>query len=612
MTSVTNVRKNALGRCDLADQFRTADTEDDLLTGVVRFLGRQIDADWVGIYLIDENAKSIIFDPRYVWRRPGTSHSASVVAQIQDREVSWKGGVIGRVARSREGVVLADDQLDMSAKDLFYDFGPTKCAIVLPVISAGASVAVLAAGRHEAALSADDQSILLMTVSAAASHWSRLTGARASGASNNSYQKVIKGLPAAAGHLRAFRRTYGLDQFLPRLAQVALSLIQAEGCLILTHDNLTDGLFEEGCYFRSNASSGEVKPNDNRFVEAVRYLRGKKKRFDEPDLSDIRAAPLSKLGLGLKYLSCLVVPAALYSGRESFLVLFSHSRRAFGAVEKSVIELVEQILDVLAIAHETAETVSYIQRTAVVAQQIAGITHELRNSATNIAKALSFLKTDLLTIGQHQNAERVDSPIIGDLQQIRDEVTRLQNRVEILRSFRRKGEVKAAPRAFDLTVLIEDVCRSVKDFAEPKQIQIDTRELDNSPALRGMHSDPDLIRECISNLLLNAIYFTRPNGRIEIGTRYNPDGPYHVLIWVLDEGGGIHTSEFERIFEPFYSTKTDTDEKDASGTGLGLFLTKNNLTILGGVVNVDSLVPKWAKFTIQLPLRFDRRIARNV
>jgi signal transduction histidine kinase/putative methionine-R-sulfoxide reductase with GAF domain len=613
MATVANTRKNALGRCDLADQFRTADTEDELLTGAVRFLSGQVEADWLAIYLIDEVARSIVFDPRYVWHRPGTLHSAAAGGQIQQREVSWKSGVVGRVARSKEGVLISDAELDMSAKDLFFDFGQTKSALILPVIADGASVAVLTVGKQQDPLSADDQSVVLMTVSAAASHWSRLTAARVSGASNKPYQKVIQGLPTAAGHLRAFRRTYGLDQFLPRLSQVALSLIRAQGCLILTHDNLTNGLFEEGCYFTSSGSSVEVKQNDNRFVEAIRYLRGKKVTYSEPDLSDIRMGPLPKIGLEFRYLSCLVAPVALYSGRESFLALFSHSRNGFGTVERSVIELVEQVLNVLAIAHETAETVSYTQRTAVLAQQIAGTTHELRNFATNIAKALENLKADLLALKEKSNPDLALDPIVGDLQQVRDEVTRLQNRVEILRTFRRKGEIKASVRGFELNALINDVCRSIKDFAEPKQIQIDTEELDNSPQLRAMVSDPDLIRECVSNLLLNAVYFTKHGGRIQVGTRYVPDGGrYQVLIWVQDQGGGIHKSEFERIFEPFYSTKTDTAQKDSSGTGLGLFLTKNNVTILGGVVNVDSVVPSWAKFTIKLPLRFDRRVGRNV
>src|SRR5262249_38546060 len=155
---------------------------------------------------------------------------------------------------------------------------------------------------------------------------------------------------------------YGLDRFLSRLAQIGLSLIRAQGCLILTHDTLTNGLYEEGCYFTSEGKEIDVRASDNTFVEAVRHLKGRSRAFVETDLLDARSGPLRKIEPLRPYLSCLVTPVSLYTGRESFLLLFSWSRDAFGRVDLAVLGLVEQILDVLAMAHLTASTVSYIQR----------------------------------------------------------------------------------------------------------------------------------------------------------------------------------------------------------------------------------------------------------
>jgi signal transduction histidine kinase len=638
-----------LGYSGLSDQFVPFDNEDELLTAAVRWLGQQASADWVVAYLINEQGRSIVFNLRYVWLHASFTREAGAPHPSNVRDVSWRAGVLGRAAGSKMGMVLSSPaEFESDAKDLYFDFGPTHSAAVLPIVSGGQTVAILAMGRQASSLQTHDFALLSLINAVASTHWSRQAASRDAGISNKALQKLVQGLSTAASALKVFRQiSIRPADFLSALVKVPLGLVRAQGCLILTYEPSTDGLFEEGCYFWNSGDGRPVRAQENVFVELVRALRGKRQLHVESDLSDPRSGGvLNKLAQGFSFLSCLSAPISLFAERESLLVLFSWSRNGFGKLERSVLELVQQLLEVLAAANEAGLTVAYFQRTSVMAHQIAGTTHELRNATSYAARYLTYMLRDL---AQFRTIPSLPSEIAGRLPQVVNDANRLKkqlelimHRVEILRQFRRKEEVRFSAQHFDLNKLIQEIVEASQTLADPKNILIET-ELDKT--LPQIESDPLLIQECVSNLLINAIYFTGPTGRVKVGTQYNPyfpdakgrseAGTRHtpvtpspVLIWVFDEGGGIHRSEQQKIFEPFYSTKPQRSPvapdgaggaaiptkpanefaSDQSGTGLGLFLTKNNVTLLGGTIAVESVIPKWTKFTIQLPLRLSKRL----
>jgi signal transduction histidine kinase len=611
---VTAQHQVPLGHCGLADQLRNAESEDELLTGVVRLLVQQTAADWVAVYLADERNKKIEFDPRYVSVRPGSALTEAAHYGTGVREVSWKSGVLGRAARSKEGYLIFGkaQALDLTAKDVSHDFGRAESAVALPIVAEGATVAILVAGRYSDVLAAEDILLLQLVQAAAAAHWSRIALARNSGAANKPLQKLLQGLPDAAEVLRLFLLTYGRGEFLKSLARLALALIRAQGCLILTFEALTSGLFGDGCYFYSEGNTRPVDPNDHSFREIVLYLRERRRVFIEHDLSDFRSGPLVRLLQEFQYRSCLVIPTALFSGRDSFLLLLSRGRSGFGKVEKAIATLAKQLFGVLAVAHEAADTVAYAQRTSVLAHQFAEIVHQVRNYAVYASSYLEYLQEDLDELAKSPPTPEMAKPLarlVDHANIVSGELAKLQKHIEILRNPGRRGEVKLSVRKFNLNELIADIRRSLFDLSKAKEIKIDfkpDRAFDERSYL--VTSDPDLLRECVSNVLLNAIYFTPQGGPIEVGTRFNADHPsYQVAIYVKDKGGGIHRSDIDKIFEPFYSTKKTalTELPDHwGGTGLGLFLTKNNLVLLGGEIRVESYVPTGSTFTIYLPFRY--------
>jgi len=608
---MTLVQQSLLNHCDLADQLRNVESEDELLSAVLRLVVQLTSVDWAGIYLIDERIKSIVLNPRYSWIKERTAKGSSGGRGLEIREVGWKNGVVGRVARNKQGWILGDEKGALPP-DLLFDFGVANGAIALPLIAEGRTVAVLAAGKLREGMAPEDVTCLRLLSGVAAAHWIRQVAARERGASGKALQRLIQGIGETGRLLRSFRETYRLGDFLPSLSRVPLALIKAEGCLILTYNASTDGLWPEGCYCWDRGGEHSVQASDHVYVDLIRHLRGRRRIFVEADLSEERAGPFGKLDLTDPFLSALVVPTELFSGRESYLLLLSWSRNGFGTLEQSIATLLQQLLEVLAVAHDTQATVDYIQRTAVMAHQIAGTTHELRNFVTYATNDIDHIQQILMELASQPPPDDWAQRLLNLAMEAADarvSCDKARHRVEILRHFRQKGQVQLSVKAFDLNALLDEVRKINQDHAQSKDIQI---EADYDATEPEIESDPILISECVGNLLLNAVYFTGRKRRIVLGSRYYRDDALPIWIWVYDEGGGIHTSEVQKIFEPFYSTKKASDSPDDhSGSGLGLFLTRNNLTLLGGKITVESVVPNWTRFTIKLPLKYSERKASD-
>ena len=88
-----------------------------------------------------------------------------------------------------------------------------------------------------------------------------------------------------------------------------------------------------------------------------------------------------------------------------------------------------------------------------------------------------------------------------------------------------------------------------------------------------------------------------PEGRHgDILVRLGPGAPGSVRIEVTDDGPGIPTALMEKIFEPFFNTRTE-----GKGTGLGLSICKAIVTAHGGTITVESEVGKGSTFRVELP-----------
>jgi PAS domain S-box-containing protein len=108
--------------------------------------------------------------------------------------------------------------------------------------------------------------------------------------------------------------------------------------------------------------------------------------------------------------------------------------------------------------------------------------------------------------------------------------------------------------------------------------------------------DPAQLKQVLVNLIKNAMQATPPKGILTLRSGSTPEA---VWMEVSDTGPGIPPEQLNRIFEPFYTTKT-------KGTGLGLLIVQRIIRDHGGRIELESTVGKGTTFKLWLPLR-DRR-----
>jgi signal transduction histidine kinase len=139
--------------------------------------------------------------------------------------------------------------------------------------------------------------------------------------------------------------------------------------------------------------------------------------------------------------------------------------------------------------------------------------------------------------------------------------------------------------------LVEGVIEPYR-LALPPGVALSVRSEGPLPAVLG---DRRLLERAVVNLLENALQAVGENGHIEVGLR-PADAGGRVELWVQDSGPGIDPDLAERIFEPFFSTKT-------GGSGLGLPLVRKIAEDHGGGVSLSRPAEGGTRATLWLPAR---------
>ena len=126
----------------------------------------------------------------------------------------------------------------------------------------------------------------------------------------------------------------------------------------------------------------------------------------------------------------------------------------------------------------------------------------------------------------------------------------------------------------------------------------------------NLQIDPDLkirvnenqLTQVLFNLVINARQaMLGRRGRLTVDAAPHPDDPEWVRINVRDTGHGITPEDLERIFEPFFSTKTNATRPDQKGLGLGLSICRDIIEELDGTIEAHSKLNVGTTFTITLP-----------
>ena len=152
-----------------------------------------------------------------------------------------------------------------------------------------------------------------------------------------------------------------------------------------------------------------------------------------------------------------------------------------------------------------------------------------------------------------------------------------------------------AKQPLNFTELCQDEIPLFLELAKDKNIAF-TQELQLT--LPDIQGNLDWLRQCVDNLLTNAIKFTPEKGSIHLALTQENN---FLHLAITDTGVGIPTEDLEKIFQRFYRVDSSR-QRNEGGTGLGLAIVKHIVTLHQGEVWAESQLGKGSTFHVRLPL----------
>lgn len=215
-----------------------------------------------------------------------------------------------------------------------------------------------------------------------------------------------------------------------------------------------------------------------------------------------------------------------------------------------------------------------------IAQLAKGIAHEIRNPLNFISLSIDHLRKKF-SPRENSEKEQFESLITS----IKHEIQRLNKLVGDFLDYGKS--LRLNRQETDLQGLIQDVVALVSAKAEKDAIKIQYFD----EGLPRLSLDPELIKTCLFNIILNAFQAMPEGGELTVRSRMT-DGTVTVII--ADTGIGVSQENLSRLFDPFFSTKS-------TGLGLGLAMTKRVIEDHGGKVDFQTTEGKGSTMTIFLP-----------
>lgn len=162
------------------------------------------------------------------------------------------------------------------------------------------------------------------------------------------------------------------------------------------------------------------------------------------------------------------------------------------------------------------------------------------------------------------------------------------------------GKMVLSPETFVLRSAIAEVCAVAKPLAQLKNSKLDIKVAYD---LAEVTIDQQKFKQVLYNLVSNAIKFTDDHGAIKISAERHGDDMFELSV--EDTGIGISQTDMGRLFKEFEQLESGTS-RHYEGTGLGLALTRRMVELQGGTISVASEPNAGSRFTVILPLVYDR------
>jgi signal transduction histidine kinase len=266
--------------------------------------------------------------------------------------------------------------------------------------------------------------------------------------------------------------------------------------------------------------------------------------------------------------------------------------------QQDELDFLSRLADHAAIAIANAQLYAQIDAANKAKSQfVSFVAHELKNPMASIKGY-----TELVTGGMAGPITDMQTKFLAT---VRSNVDRMNTIVSDLSDLNKieAGMLKIEFKPTSIPEVIEEAVRSTKRQIEDKEQVIDVNVPDSLP---DVWADRNRMIQIAVNLVSNATKYTPNGGNIIIGAEKSSQASdageetQIVHLWVKDTGIGIAPEDQEKIFQQYF--RTETSKSQASGTGLGLNITKNLVEMQGGKIWFESEVEQGTTFHVTIPL----------
>jgi len=219
-------------------------------------------------------------------------------------------------------------------------------------------------------------------------------------------------------------------------------------------------------------------------------------------------------------------------------------------------------------------------------QFLGTVSHELRTPVATLKAAIDNLRDGCVgpLSEQQQKGVEIAARAADRLSKIVVKVLEL-SQLESGKAHLMRGQINCVS-------LLEDIVRGLKDNKEKViALNIDPRKI-----FPSILADEEMVRQVVSNLIENALRYAK--GKVGV-TLYAENGS--VQVTVEDDGPGISSENFERLFHRFEQVNRPIGGGGYKGTGLGLAICKEIIELHGGKIWVDSVPNQGSRFHFTLP-----------
>ncbi|MBI4851663.1 MAG: response regulator [Acidobacteria bacterium] len=300
----------------------------------------------------------------------------------------------------------------------------------------------------------------------------------------------------------------------------------------------------------------------------------------------------------------LNIPEAYWAGTLSTFVAFYFARFSFNVqmlnfnsakiIEKQTIDLETKNLLLDRKNEELKEKIYKVklsEKKALEANQakntfLANMSHELRTPLNVIL--------GLLQIMQYKNEREIEEKkYLSIMTRNGEQLLGLINDVLSISKIE-TGRLTLVEKPFEPFLFLEDIASTFITRAKAKNLEFIYEFATNLP--QYALADSSKLRQVLVNLISNAIKFT-PNGKVTLRVSWNQN---IASFEIEDTGIGIFENELEKIFEPF--VQASNREATQEGTGLGLFISRNIVRLMGGDIYAKSILGKGTTFFFNIRL----------